>query len=756
LFSLFVVLIFLVLGVHTVLAHANLVQSEPLANAILETAPANLKLWFSEPVEAGFSQLRLYDKLGQEIKVPDLLHSESEDNKRLSVALPALPPNVYTVVWQASSAVDGHTTLGSFVFAVGRNQFPDQASILPQTNVVETSSLPTPIEVFIRWLGYVTMALLTGAFGFIPLIFEPAFSKATRTLQRRKNLVIPESTSSETFLRASGFLQIMMSCWIVLLFTTVVSAVLQAAKSAGVEPVAAIGTPLVTLLSSTRYGGLFWLRLLLIFGLGAVLIYQRSKLWRPTMLLLWSWGGLILNALILLTTTLNSHAAARPLLSTLADWIHLIAVSLWAGGLVVLLRTLLWVHQSGSDKLTFAYVVSRFSQAATLCILTLGLTGSYRAIIEVGDLTNLLDTSYGFLLLLKLGMLLPLLALGAVNLLTTRQRLRAIEHQTANDFWQHFMRRTIRGELIFITGVLLITGILTATTPSRDAFGAGVTVHGQASDLRVVLSINPGLSGLNTFTVYLKDNLGRPITDAEKVTLISSMVEHDMGVSEIVATHQAEGIYIARGSSISMFSIWQIEVVVRRTNHDDVHVPLIVSIPLTARSLVSSSGSTPVLLYPSRLLIGLAILINSVVAFVWVRRWKRVRQSAGWIAAFAGFAMMILSVNVIVSAFSDPALVIENPVPADVESLKRGKLMYDANCSVCHGYSGLGDGTVTVTLKPPPSNLRKRIAEGHSDAQFFKWITQGSVNTAMPAFEERLSEQQRWDIINYIRTFGDS
>src|SRR5207237_9762657 len=84
----------------------------------------------------------------------------------------------------------------------------------------------------------------------------------------------------------------------------------------------------------------------------------------------------------------------------------------------------------------------------------------------------------------------------------------------------HLIRQTVSSEIIFVSAILLISGILTSLPPSKDAFGSGLVVRAQAADLRIVLSVNPGLSGMNSFDVYLAQRLGQPVTDAQKVALI--------------------------------------------------------------------------------------------------------------------------------------------------------------------------------------------------------------------------------------------
>jgi mono/diheme cytochrome c family protein len=63
---------------------------------------------------------------------------------------------------------------------------------------------------------------------------------------------------------------------------------------------------------------------------------------------------------------------------------------------------------------------------------------------------------------------------------------------------------------------------------------------------------------------------------------------------------------------------------------------------------------------------------------------------------------------------------------------------------------------VGVTLNPRPSNLRIHTVPGvHTDGQLFEWVANGFPNSPMPEFSETYSEEDRWNVINYIRTFAD-
>ena len=92
-----------------------------------------------------------------------------------------------------------------------------------------------------------------------------------------------------------------------------------------------------------------------------------------------------------------------------------------------------------------------------------------------------------------------------------------------------------------------------------------------------------------------------------------------------------------------------------------------------------------------------------------------------------------------------------NPVKPTLESVAKGKELYKANCLMCHGETGEGNGPLAATLQPKPSNLtdKKKMAQ-YTDGELFWMISKGKL--PMPAFEKNLSKENRWHIVNYIRT----
>jgi len=92
-----------------------------------------------------------------------------------------------------------------------------------------------------------------------------------------------------------------------------------------------------------------------------------------------------------------------------------------------------------------------------------------------------------------------------------------------------------------------------------------------------------------------------------------------------------------------------------------------------------------------------------------------------------------------------------NPIPSDAVSLQRGEILYSIHCSMCHGFSGLGDGSLAEYYeKQPPSDLTANYITYMFDGNLYRTISQGLGQ--MPGLSENLTTRERWDVINYIRT----
>jgi mono/diheme cytochrome c family protein len=96
---------------------------------------------------------------------------------------------------------------------------------------------------------------------------------------------------------------------------------------------------------------------------------------------------------------------------------------------------------------------------------------------------------------------------------------------------------------------------------------------------------------------------------------------------------------------------------------------------------------------------------------------------------------------------------LKNPVPVTAEALSAGERSYAHNCQKCHGGKGNGLGEKAPELSIAPSDFTNaKDMDALADGELFEEITKG--NLPMPAFEDKLSEQERWQLVDYIRTFS--
>jgi mono/diheme cytochrome c family protein len=101
------------------------------------------------------------------------------------------------------------------------------------------------------------------------------------------------------------------------------------------------------------------------------------------------------------------------------------------------------------------------------------------------------------------------------------------------------------------------------------------------------------------------------------------------------------------------------------------------------------------------------------------------------------------------AAASSDANARTNPVPADAESLGQGRALYEQQCAACHGMSGRGDGFGPSGIPDFTDSVRMRQ---RTDAMLYTNISEG--RNQMPQFHEVLTEIQRWELVNYVRTFA--
>ncbi|THI92319.1 MAG: c-type cytochrome [Nitrospira sp. CG24A] len=148
--------------------------------------------------------------------------------------------------------------------------------------------------------------------------------------------------------------------------------------------------------------------------------------------------------------------------------------------------------------------------------------------------------------------------------------------------------------------------------------------------------------------------------------------------------------------------------------------------------------------------IGITLLILAVgaVALGRSKRWE-----TKWRIAIPA----ILVVGALVAALPPlgtqafPETYRKTPVPFDTISVANGAALFSANCVPCHGPQAKGNGVLAKTFPIPPVDLlTEPHTAKHTAGDFFHWLTHGIPGTGMPAFVDKLSEDDRWDLVNFL------
>ncbi|HKY51198.1 MAG TPA: copper resistance protein CopC [Candidatus Limnocylindria bacterium] len=499
-------------------AHANYVRSNPAADAQLKRPPTEVRVTVSESPDARGSDIAVLDAAGRRVDLGDVTVVSNEANT-LRVSLGEIADGGYIVAWTALSTVDGHQTKGAFAFSVNA-PLPAIGDIGP------TAPPPSALEIAGRALSFAGMALLTGLAFFTLFIRVP---EEAAELQRERRLAL---LGGGALVAGSAMLILALGAGI----PGRLLALLGLRGLAGASALALVAVPSKALSAEARREAFAFL------GLAAGL-----------------------------TATLVSHAAAADLGDVAIDYLHVIAISIWLGGVVAFSYVAMPAARS-SDARELGGTIWRFSLTALVAVTVIVTTGVLSAFDRLVLLEDLIETPYGVALLAKIVLLAGLLALGALNLLVWGPRLRR-GLQAGAQFW-----RSVVGESALFAGVLLAAAFLTALVPPAQASGAAFDETRHVSGIRVQLLVASELPGRNRFVVRVQQGL-RPVTAAEKVVLRFTMIEHDMGEQELVAAERAAGEYVAEGSPTSMIGTWNIEVIVRLSGRQDMRA--LFSVPVS-------------------------------------------------------------------------------------------------------------------------------------------------------------------------------
>ena len=408
-------------------AHATLEHSGPSFRQRLHVSPSAAWLDFDQSVKALATSIRVYSSNGDVVS----LHAHDGKNPRYVYAplRRALPKDAYTVRWHVISD-DGHVVSGVYTFGV-RMEAP------PPTEAFGASG-PTRTEHVVRWLYFLSLALLVGGIGFRMLVVRgplpPAAERRFYALTGIGALATLNVGITAFVLRAEDALQLPFGR---LLYGDL--------------------SPIV---SGTRFGQAF-IAMTLGFALVTALLFVAWLTDRLAFL----WPAFVIGLAFASGLSLSGHSAAdagSSWKSEIADWVHLSAACLWIGGLLQLAVVVLPLAPEVRRA-----VFLRFSAFATVLVALLIAAGTYLSILRLPHVHDLWTIGYGQVLLVKLALVGLALAWGAVHrLIVVPDVARGDESLFAR------LPRSVLGESAVGMAVLLVAAVLVdskppATTPAQ-------------------------------------------------------------------------------------------------------------------------------------------------------------------------------------------------------------------------------------------------------------------------------------------------
>lgn len=522
-------------------AHALLTASVPADGASLERAPAQVLLTFTEALDPVLSVVHVLDASGKQVEAGET-ETIARQPAQLRLALGELAQGTYTVTWRTTSALDGHTTLGSVAFGVG---VPAVTAGPEGAQEVVRTPAPTVASVAGRWLFYVGVVLMLGAAVLgVVVVSKPV------VISRR----------------------VLVAAWL--------------AAATGVlltigDQRASAGTSVTNLLSSSTGHKLTAQAVAVgLTGMAVVCAWLR-----PSRLSLAVVG--VGASAAMLARALAGHANASSVrwFSVGMQWVHLVSVGAWVGGLVWLLVAL-----RRGDPGQGRGLAQRFSSVAAGTLAVVAISGTVRALDEVGAWTRLVTTTFGVTLLVKFGFFAALVALGAWS------RFRHVPPASPGRIAG--LRRGIRGEVAIAAGVLGVTAVLAGLPPSTSVAAASkanvpstvvVTGNDYGTSVRVRLVVSPGSAGPNRFDATVEDfDSGEPLP-AETVSLRFQLDGRpELATTTLDLARDPDDHWRGSGSQLSIDGRWFVTAVVQ-TPTDAVEVPM---------ELVTSTDALPVTTAP--------------------------------------------------------------------------------------------------------------------------------------------------------------
>ncbi|ANS66418.1 hypothetical protein SLINC_4194 [Streptomyces lincolnensis] len=369
-------------------AHAALTGSDPQQGVVVDKAPTQVSLTFSEQVSLSADSLRVLDPKGKAVQngTPTNLSGTTYAVRLHS----GLPDGTYTVTYHVVSA-DSHPVAGAYTFSIGA---PSKTSVAVSDETVG-GGLVGGLYGFGRYMSYAGFVVLVGGAAFVLACWQRG--AGVRAVQR-----------------------LVVSGWVTLTSATLLLLLLRGSYTGSGKVGDIFDLDLLGQVLQTKTGAALVSRLLLLAAAAlfiAVLFgayEKREDEEKRDLTFGLAVGGVVVSAGLAASWAMSEHASVglQAGIAMPVDVVHLLAVAAWLGGLTALLVAL---YKAPAETPVDSAAVRRFSTVAFGSVVALVLTGTYQSWRQLGSWSAFTDTWYGQLLLVKIGLVALLVGIAYIS-----------------------------------------------------------------------------------------------------------------------------------------------------------------------------------------------------------------------------------------------------------------------------------------------------------------------------------------------------
>ncbi|MGY5140084.1 MAG: virginiamycin B lyase family protein [Candidatus Nitrosopumilus sp. Bin_571-38] len=519
------------------------------SNALVGTT--EVIVFFSEPVDINFSELKVLDNNGNQIDNKDTNYYEGELS--LIVTTPPLDDGVYTATTKVLSKVDGHLVPGAFLFAVG--DVIVDPSMLGIERPSELVFLP---EASARFPGIVGQTIVLG------VVIASLFIWGTQNKHSiKEELEKIEKIHHGKFMSLTGI-------GLGLVFVSNILMIAVQSIRLEVSPLDAI---------QTDFGITWILRMIItVILLGIWFGLDRSKVLTKKNQI----PMLIAMLALIATSSLIGHGAASGETPALVlDYIHNLVSGVWIGGMIYFVFTLLptfsQLKESKREKMSLL-MIPRFSIAFIIAVGIVIITGPTLLWFLESDVGLITESVYGQLIILKIAIAAVMVAFG--GFLQFKVQKNAEKNFSSGKISVHKkLKKSLKVDAVLGIILLGVVALLTnGTLPAGEIqkIDAQEIVYGFKTiefteNTKFDIDISPFSSGTNTILVRVSDFEGNPLADSNQVKVKVSNPSKNISPIEVpmeIVKQNEDGITEFQGELTFGFSgEWLVEIEAQRTEN---------------------------------------------------------------------------------------------------------------------------------------------------------------------------------------------